>query len=135
MKRIGMWLMVVVGLGLTAGCFNTAGLNTENGVAGVAATAMPQYASAIEQIKSILVGKSINPIEGFDQVIIYKYKGEEIDPADLAREIIYKKREAIRDSQFVRATEKGEPIPIAESEDAVLRSEIEAILNAAGVLE
>jgi hypothetical protein len=108
--------------------------DTRSGAIGVAEPyAKPSHKDALRAIRNLLVGQQTNPLEGFERVITYKYRGEPIDPADLAREIVWKKREAIQDAQFVRAGDSTRVDPIAD--DAALRAEIEAILQAAGVTE
>ena len=123
MKLLAL-LVILCGFGV--GC-----VSTDGGALGVADQVItdPAQKAALVKIRDILVGKQVNQLEGFDRTITYRYRGEPIDPADLSREIVWKKREAISDSQFKASGAAAEPL----TTDAALVSEIEAILKAAGV--
>jgi hypothetical protein len=97
----------------------------------VGAIAAPQYAAVLNEIKSRIERKPINPVEGFEFGIVYRFQGQIVDPGDITWE-----------ERFIRKGSAAEGMPpvgpaiAAEApEDARLRAEIREILQAAGVTE
>ena len=103
--------------------------DTSGGAAGVVKHYKPEYAGAIDQITDLLVGKRINPVEGFDLSERWYHKGQEINRSDLEWHIIYKQVNGVTGAMMSPAN------PAGEVSDAELKAEIEAILKASGVAE
>lgn len=127
MKKLLVLLMV--GLAST-GC---ATLNTNEGAAGIAKQFKPEYAKQIDQIADLLVGKRVNPVEGFMREERWFLKGEEINPSDLKLEVLYRNNYQVSAAYMEKAS--GPIKPEGETSNAELKAEIEAILNAAGVTQ
>jgi hypothetical protein len=120
-------LLIIVAL--ASGC---ASIPMNQGAAGVA-TAMgkPDYARNIEKVADLLVGKRVNPVEGFNREERWFHRGEEINPVDLKLEVVYRHAYQISAAYMSPSIVK----PAGEVSDAELRAEIEAILRASGVAE
>lgn len=100
----------------------------------IGAMAAPQYAGVIEQIKRAISGSNASPVEGFEFKIIYRYQGAIVDAADISWEEVYTRRgSAVQGLPPPAPGEEAEPATSAE--DARLRAEIAAILDAAGITE
>ena len=104
--------------------------STDGGAAGVVKHYKPEYAGAIDQITDLLVGKRINPVEGFTRVERWQYKGDEINPNDLKLNVAYERAFAVTGAMMSPVDN-----PEGEVSDAELKAEIEAILKASGVAE
>lgn len=119
---------------LFSGCATIPGFNTDDGVAGVAKQIKPEYAGTIDQITDILVGKRVNPVEGFAREERWFVKGEEVNSADIKMEVVYKRDYVVTETKLV----PGSILPPTvgpEPSNAELKAEIEAILDAAGVIK
>jgi hypothetical protein len=121
-------LVAISAVGLFTGC---ATLSTDEGAAGIAKQIRPEYSKQINQIADLLVGKRVNPVEGFAREERWFYKAEEINPSDLKLEVLYRNNYQINAAYLQPSV--GVIKPEGEVSDKELRSEIEAILNAAGV--
>jgi hypothetical protein len=121
-------LVAISAVGLFTGC---ATLSTDEGAAGIAKQIRPEYSKQINQIADLLVGKRVNPVEGFAREERWFYKAEEINPADLKMEVLYRNNYQVSASYMEAAS--GVVKPEGSISDIELRSEIEQILNAAGV--
>jgi hypothetical protein len=103
--------------------------STNEGAAGVVKHYKPEYAGIVDQISDVLVGRRINPVEGFAREERWYLKGEEVNPADLKLEVVY------RNAYQLTAAMMSPAKPVGEVSDAELKAEIEAILKASGVAE
>jgi len=85
----------------------------------------------IEQIKVAISGGGANPVDGFEFEIIYRYRGQIVDAADISWEEVYTRRGSAVDGlpPVQGAAQDSE----TSAEDARLRAEIRQILQAAGV--
>lgn len=113
-----------------SGCATLPTLPTNDGAAGVVKTLRPEYASTIDKITDILVGKRVNPVEGFAREERWYLKGQEINPADLKLEVLYRNAYQVSEAYMASVVK-----PEGETSDAELRAEIEAILKASGVAQ
>jgi len=122
---------------LIAVCLSFTGcssLKFKDGVAGVAKDFKPEYAGTIDQITDILVGKRVNPVDGFAREERWFVNGKEVNAADIKMEVVYKRDYLVTETKLV----PGAIVPPAvgpESSNAELKAEIEAILDAAGVIK
>ena len=100
----------------------------------VGAMAAPQYAAVLNEIKSRIERKPVNPVDGFEFRIVYRYQGAIADPQDITwEEIFVRKGSAAEGMPPVSA---HGPRAVDESaQDARLREEIRQILAAAGVTD
>ena len=130
MKTIPILACVIL-VGLT-GC-ETVRKGASAGL-GLGALAAPEYAGVLKQIQRVIEKEQPSPVDGFDFDIVYRYRGTIVDAKDITWE-----------ERFIRigSADKGLP-PIRSSapravddtpEDARLRAEISAILDAAGIGE
>ena len=126
-------LLIGLALILATGCTQTLRKGASAGL-GVGALAAPEYAGVLRQIQRVIEKEQSSPVDGFDFDIVYRYRGTIVDAKDITWE-----------ERFIRigSADKGLP-PIRSSapravddtpEDAKLRAEISAILNAAGIGE
>jgi hypothetical protein len=120
--------IVLAALILSSGCASLP--STDEGAAGVVKHYKPEYAGAIDQITDLLVGKRINPVEGFTRVERWQYRGDEINPNDLSLSVAYERAFAVSGAMMSPVSK-----PEGEVSDAELKAEIEAILKASGVAE
>lgn len=125
MKTFGKSLIVMACVIVAAGCATV----RKAAVLGLdgAKMAKPEYAGVIEQIKNVVAQEPVNPVEGFAYSVIYRVDGVVVDKAQITREEIFKRVQGVEGAVF----SEGEK-PIADT-NAELRSQIEAILTAAGV--
>jgi len=123
-----MKYMIALLLCASVGCSTLP--STNEGAAGVVKHYKPEYAGAIDQITGLLVGKRINPVEGFTRVERWQYKGDEINPNDLKLNVAYERAFAVSGAMMSPVSK-----PEGEVSDAELKAEIEAILRASGVAE
>jgi hypothetical protein len=93
--------------------------------------AAPQYAEVIREIKSRIDRKQVNPVEGFEFKILYRYRGSIVDPSDITWEEIF-----VREGSAAKGLPPvGPAVSEVSEEDARLSAEIKAILDAAGIGE
>lgn len=123
MKHIAIMLVVV----LFSGCTT---LTFDKGAAGVVKQYKPEYSGIVDQVSDLLVGKRVNPVEGYAREERWYLKDEEVNPADLKLEVTY--RNSFQVNPVMLGPSKPNTPP-GEVSDAELRAEIEAILKAAGV--
>lgn len=121
-------LLSLIAVAFLSGC---ATLRTDEGAAGIAKQLKPEYAGQIDKVVDLLVGKRVNPVEGFQREERWFLKGEEINPSDLKLEVLYRNNYQVNAAYMEKAS--GPIKPEGETSDAELRAEIEQILNAAGV--
>lgn len=124
MKKI-ILLVVAATVAVNVGC-----VNTEGGALGVAASTGYIDQKKADQIATLLVGKRVNPVEGFTRKEYWTYKGEDINVNDLNLKVSYDRDYAVTGQMM---SPVGPVKPDAEINDKELKAEIEAILNAAGV--
>ena len=133
MNRIINLLSICFILILATGCTQTLRNAGRVGIEG-GKLAAPQYAGVLTQIQRVLEREAPNPIDGFEFSIIYRFQGAIVDAKDITWE-----------ERFIRtgSADKGMPPPSGATarpiddtpEDARLRAEISAILDAAGIGE
>lgn len=114
-----------------SGCATLPTLPTNDGAAGVVKALRPEYAGTIDKIADILVGKRVNPVEGFAREERWYHKDEEINPNDLRLEVLYRNAYQVSGAMMSARPQT----PEGEVSDAELRAEIEAILKASGVAQ
>ena len=95
------------------------------------ALAAPQYASVLNEIKHRIDRKPVNPVDGFEFGIVYRFQGAIVDAAD----ITWEERFVRKGSAATGMPPIGPAIATESTEDAVLRNEIRQILQAAGITE
>jgi len=107
------------------------------GALGVAKKVKPEYSSAIDQISNLLVGKRVNPVEGFNKSERWFFKGAEINPADLQYQVSYLRSFGVSPDMLVPVvgsnTVPVDAIAPANESDIAIKAEIEAILKAYGI--
>ena len=98
------------------------------------ALAAPQYAAVINEIKHRIERKPVNPVDGFEFRIVYRYRGAIADPQDITWEEIFV-REGSAAKGMPPVSQYGPRAIDDTDDDARLREEIRQILRAAGITE
>lgn len=125
MKWIRIILQALLLVAMSAGCTATLGkIGT-----GTARTIKPEYARAIEQIEKLIAGDAADPIEGYEPQVIWKYRGQVIDPADLERALMWVRTEKPKGFGFEIVGKDGSLSPA----DQRLRDQINDILRDSGI--
>ena len=95
----------------------------------------PEYKTTLEQIRKAILADDPSPVEGYDFVVSWHYKGNVVDAKDIVREEMF--------IRTMNAADGFKPLPtIVKTESAAditnrdrLKEEIGAILDAAGITE
>jgi hypothetical protein len=127
----GKWILLAGSIMLFgAGCTTTRLQQGGAAALDLAAKARPEYAVAIKEIKGLLGGgTAVNPVDGFQYTVIWTYKGVQVDKADIAWEEVYRRV----GTPAVGGAATQQPAQ-ASTNDAALREQIAAIIDAAGVV-
>jgi len=95
----------------------------------------PEYKTTLEQIRKAILADDPSPVEGYDFVVSWRYKGNVVDAKDIVREEMF--------IRTANAADGFRPLPnVGKSTTAdkikdrdPLREEIGKILDAAGITE
>lgn len=121
-----------------SGC-GTTGLKMPNsrsgGLAGAAKTIKPEYASAIDKVVEILVGKQpefVNPIEGFKADTIWYVDGKVVPASVINKEVRYSRIFSADDSNVTPLSPAAQTSALDAMDPArrdELRKKVEAVFN------